>query len=192
MHNTLHLDRATRPRDASATLRHVQYLLGGLMATMTLLAAGWRRPLAGPYLALFLGALVVVMLLLCPVCHLHYFSMMLPLVMGLVAASWRDRFNDRIAISLVALLWINAIGNGIPNLPGLELARDVGVAMYATLALWIVALVVLWRRPASEEPHAKSLVNSWCGPSGQELSSTGSPQIAAWVQTGNPCPSRVG
>ena len=100
LHNTLHLDRATRPADASPAVAGVSYLLGGLLTAVTLWAGGWRRRLQGPDVPLYFGALILVMLLLCPVCHLHYFSMAVPLVMGLLAAAGsaarrRDSVGDR-------------------------------------------------------------------------------------------------
>jgi hypothetical protein len=39
------------------------------------------------------------------------------------------------------------VANTLPHLPGLELLRDVGIASYATLLLWLAAVVVLHRKP---------------------------------------------
>src|SRR5262249_7020106 len=81
MHNTLNFDRATRPRQAAPAVRRAHWLIGALLTGLTLLAAGRRRR-DGPATVVLLGALLVLMLLLSPVCHLHYFCLWLPLVMG--------------------------------------------------------------------------------------------------------------
>ncbi len=111
LHNSLHLDPATRPPQASPLIRLIAMLGGGLLTALTLWAAGWQGsrsappnalsppPLSPPYeggegggrergneLLLF-GLLVVDMLLLCPVCHRPYFCLLLPLVMAVVVRS---------------------------------------------------------------------------------------------------------
>jgi hypothetical protein len=146
MHSGLHPERATRPPDASPRLRRVSYLLGGLMTAATLWVMRRRR--SGPDVPISFGALVLVMLLLCPICHLHYFSMAVPLVVGLVAASWDRTPAPRLAGWLAAVLLANVVVNALPNLPKLELLRDRALAGYMGLALWAVAVIVLWLRPA--------------------------------------------
>ena len=37
---------------------------------------------------IFVGTLLLIMLLLSPVCHTHYFALAVPLLMGLLALSW--------------------------------------------------------------------------------------------------------
>jgi hypothetical protein len=173
MHNALHMAQALQtgdpPRDkglyywltwerlgrapqpAPAT-RLAHWLLGGALTGLTLLASGWRRP--GRYATLFgLGSLTLLMPLLSPVCHLHYFCLALPLVMGLLWNSWDDPALDvrgsRIGPGLALLLAVHFVGNTVPRLPGLELLRDLGVATYACMLLWLVAVVLLWRQSRS-------------------------------------------
>ena len=59
------------------------------------------------------------------------------------------------------LLIVNWIGNVLPNLPGQELLREVGVAGYATALLWLTTCIMLWkrsRRPvAAPQPQCESL-----------------------------------
>ena len=43
LHNTLYLNRATRPNEASAATRTIALIVGGLLTALTLWAAGWRR-----------------------------------------------------------------------------------------------------------------------------------------------------
>jgi hypothetical protein len=144
LHNTLYLDRATRPPRHGAPVRLAHWLGGAAMFAVTLLAAG-RAGGHGPRPLLLLGALALVMVLLSPVCHLHYFCLALPLIMGLTAWAWEVNGSARLGAGLTMLLAVNFLGNGVTHLPGAELARDLGLAGYATLLLWSVAVAVLWR-----------------------------------------------
>jgi hypothetical protein len=149
LHNSLHLDRWTRPAEASPALRRLSYLLGGLLTVITCWAADRPRAPAGPDLPLFFGALILVMLLLCPVCHLHYFCFSIPLIIGLVAVAWERRPAPQLGLGLTLLLAANFIGNALPVIPGLELLRDLGIAMYAALLLWGTAVILLCQMAAN-------------------------------------------
>jgi hypothetical protein len=161
LHNTLHLDRYTRPANASARVRQTAYLLGGLMTAATLWAVRRKPRLTGPDVPLLQGALILNMLLLCPVCHLHYFCMALPLVMGLVAWAWEHGAAFPFSWCLLALLTANVIVNAVPNFRGMELVRDLGLAMYMALLLWGAAILLLPRKrfgpSGSNLPAAPSL-----------------------------------
>jgi hypothetical protein len=149
LHNTLHLDRATRPGQASAAVRLASLLAGGLLTLAPLLVARRRRGEGGAGAVIFLGALVLNMLLLCPVCHLHYFCLALPLVMGMLALSWEGAPTPGLGVGWVSLLAVNVVANALPLFPGLELLRDAGLAMYAALLLWTAGLVLWARSPAA-------------------------------------------
>jgi hypothetical protein len=146
IHNTLHGDRLTRPPYPSDAVRWAQRLLCGAMTLLTLAAAGWRRPLGATGTVLFFGAVVLTMLLSSPVCHLHYFCLSVPLVMALLAGTWERNAQLGAGLGLKLLLVANVIANALPNLPGLEVLRDIGLAMYAALALWATACWSLWRQ----------------------------------------------
>jgi hypothetical protein len=146
LHNTLHPDSSQRPHRASVTVRLVSYLLGGLLTLATLGAGGWRPHSAGVDVVLFFGVLVLDMLLVSPVCHLHYFSLELPLVMALLAQHWQRREGLSPGIWLAAILGINVLALLLPNLPEMFLCRDCGCAMYGSLLLWLTAIVLLSRR----------------------------------------------
>jgi hypothetical protein len=150
-HNTLHLDRASRLaeyRTPAPATRLVHWLTGGVLTLLTLLALGRHDPADRPSLA-GLGALLLVMILISPVCHLHYFCLALPLVMGLMALAWDRQANGTAApgvrTALAALLILNGVINLLPHLPGLELLRDTGAATYMALVLWLTAVAVLCR-----------------------------------------------
>jgi hypothetical protein len=146
MHNTLHYHSAIRPPKASPAVRLVSHLLGGLLTLATLWAAGWRRRDDGLDIVLFFGLLVLNMLLISPVCHLHYFSLALPLVMALLAQRWQRREVLGLGWGLLTLLGIFTVVNLLPNLPNMNLLRDCGSAMYGSLALWLTGIVLLRRR----------------------------------------------
>jgi alpha-1,2-mannosyltransferase len=143
LHNTLHANAATRPPKASPAVRLVSHLLGGLLTLTTLWAFGWRRRGDGVDLVLFFSALVLNMLLISPVCHLHYFSLALPLVMALLVERWRHHEALTWSGPLWVLLGVNALANLLPNLPNMNLLRDCGSAMYGSLLLWLTAIVLL-------------------------------------------------
>jgi alpha-1,2-mannosyltransferase len=149
IHNTLHLDRNTRPNVASDAVRRTHWLLGAVFTALTLVAG--RRATKGPALVIFAGALILIMILLSPVCHLHYFALSVPLVIGLLAWSWEKQAMPRLSGYFLALMGVEVIGNTLPLLPHrFEFFKDTGLAMYAALVLWLVGCVVLcrtgWRR----------------------------------------------
>jgi hypothetical protein len=146
LHNSLNYNPATRPPKASPAVRISTMLAGAALTGLTLLAAGWRRndePLA---VVLLFASLVVNMLLLSPVCHLHYFCLVVPLAMALLAKRWERQETLALGTALTLALVFNAVANLLPQFPRFQGLRDVGVAMYATLLLWTVGIVLLWRR----------------------------------------------
>ncbi len=88
LHNSVYPNSYDRPREILPAARQGHWLIGGLLTLLTL-SAGWKhRHSRGPALAILVGALILVMLLLSPVCHTHYFALLVPLVMGILALSW--------------------------------------------------------------------------------------------------------
>jgi hypothetical protein len=146
MHNTLHLDRNHRPNEASPAVRRAHLVLVGLFTLLTLAAAG-RRPDSGPAVTFFVGALTIIMVLASPVCHTHYFTLSLPLVLVLLFAEVERRGRTEVGWGLIALFALQVAGNVLPLLPVFEPLKDAGLAMYTALTLWLVACVALWRRP---------------------------------------------
>jgi hypothetical protein len=151
IHNNLHPDRNRRPSVASPEVRRLHWVVGGGLTLLTLLAAGRRRDSAIGE-TLFVGALVVNMILLSPVCHLHYFVLSLFLAMGLAAAAWERQGTCRMTPGLWLMLVLNVAANIPPHVPGMEPLRDCGLATAAALSLWAAGLITLarMRRPAGE------------------------------------------
>jgi hypothetical protein len=146
LHNTLHLDPATRPTQVARGVRLVSLAAGGGLTLLVLLAAGWRRPQDGCREVIFFGALILNMLLLSPVCHLHYFCLAVPLIGGLIAARWEQTGVPLLGLALSLLLGTFVVANTLPHFPVFQVLRDAGLAMYGSLALWCAGVVVLWRR----------------------------------------------
>jgi hypothetical protein len=150
IHTAVHLDRGKRPRIVAGPIRNAHWGLAAVLTLFTLLAAGRRKADDPIATVLLLSALTVMMMLTSPVCHLHYFSLLLPLTAGLLAASWERRRTAVNSASLGAgialLLSLNIVCNAVPRFPNMELVRELGMAAYATLFLWLAACVVLWRR----------------------------------------------
>jgi Glycosyltransferase family 87 len=173
LHNTLHPIRAERPAHPTALVRWIPRLVGLLMTVLTLIAGGHRRNDSGLNTVLLFGALVINMLLLSPICHMHYFSLCVIVVMGLMAAAWekngtgdtaKRRNGDDLsrhfagsprrrfaAFGLSFLLAVNFIVYVLPNVPGWLVLRDLGLAMYPVFLLWLVGTLVLWQRRRSEQ-----------------------------------------
>jgi hypothetical protein len=148
LHNTLHYDLATRPHKASAELRLLSYMIGGLLTLTALGAFGRRRREDGIDIVLFFGLLVLNMLLISPVCHLHYYSLPLPLVMALLANRWQKREGLSLGPWLWAVLIVNTVGIFLPQLPEMNIFRDCGSAMYGSLFVWLMGVAVLLQRRA--------------------------------------------
>ena len=144
-HNTMYPDPATRPREPSRAVRCAHWLAGGLLTVVTLLLARLRND--APSVVITFGALTAIMLLVSPVCHLHYFCLSLPLAMGSLAAVWEGQGNSLARMGMITVLIIYAIANALPHFPALQLVRDCGLATYATLLLWLVGMLILWKRP---------------------------------------------
>lgn len=141
VHNMRYADRATRPVTADASTRILHVLFAGLMTIVTLVA-GSRSDLKEPQRgALALTGLFVPMLLSSPVCHLHYFVLLMPLVVALLAAHLVN--GHRVRPALAGTLVIVFFTQLLPRIPGLETARDIGVASFGALLLWAASIIEL-------------------------------------------------
>jgi hypothetical protein len=151
IHNTIYPDRLQRPPHPSATVRWVHRILCGLMTLVVLGAAGWRRTSSAAATVLFAGVLGLTMVLMSPVCHLHYFCLSVLPVVGLVAAAWDRHGRPLLGLRLFLLLVVNVAGNSLPHLPDLELLREVGLAMYPALLVWAMGCIELWRQTRTQQ-----------------------------------------
>ncbi|CAN5269914.1 hypothetical protein BH10PLA2_BH10PLA2_10440 [soil metagenome] len=150
LHNTLHPHRWYRPNQATKLVVWSARILGLALTGLTLLAYGWRQKRDGLDSLILLSCLVLCMLLLSPICHLHYFTLSILVVMGLLLAEWEKRSDLHLTTGLLLLLAVNVLSNALPNFDGLEVFRDLGLAMYAGIGLWLAGVGLLWRRRAQE------------------------------------------
>lgn len=165
IHNSLYLDRPTRPRNATSAVKLIHWATGGLLTLISLSAAGWKPLRSARAQVLFLGLITMNMLLLSPVCHLHYYCLILPLVAGLIAVNWERTGTLAIDKPLACVLALNLITGLIPALPGMEVTRDIGLASYGQLVLWFMGCRALWHETRTSEGNLASRLDRACRPS---------------------------
>jgi hypothetical protein len=143
--NVLHPNINERPTKLPAWAEW-NHRIAGLLLTAITLAAGFRSGFRSDWSQVaLLGSLIFLMCVLSPVCHLHYFTYMLPLVMALLAQRWEFRRDLDMGPLLVVLLSLMFFANLLPQLPRMELVlRDVGLPLYVGLGIWFLAMRRLW------------------------------------------------
>jgi hypothetical protein len=156
LHNTLYPDPQTRPPHPAPAVRAVHWLGGGLLTAITLCVARGRRD-DGPAAVITFGALLIVMVLLSPVCHLHYFSLAIPLVLGVQAAAYDGGETSGWQRTRWVVAAVNVVANILPRCPGMQPLRDGGLAMYATLLLWLVGLLVISTRSRKQSVEQRKV-----------------------------------
>ena len=128
------------PHETSGLTRAGHWMIGAILTLTTLMATRGRR-LRGNDFVLFCGSLIVVMVLISPMCHLHYFCFAMPLVLGLLHHEWRDQTGIAIGKRLKWLLILHIAGGAFPLI--FEDYRKLGVAPLTTLPLWFEAIRAL-------------------------------------------------
>jgi hypothetical protein len=131
----------SKPLEPWATPAH--WIISLLLTATALLAAGWRGRGSPLKEELFVGSLAVIMVLASPVSHLHYFTLTIPLAMGLVMAGRNGAVYPR--RKWLWLLAAFAAASAIPLIPGLEALRDLGLASFGALALWCAGTITVGR-----------------------------------------------
>ena len=160
MHNAQYLTipQNQRPADPSGAVRLSHWLLGAALTLIVCLAAGWRRggkPLGEMF---FLGLLVMLMMFLSPVCHLHYFAWLIPVIMGSMLLHWEHRRSLALSAGWLALVILNNIVHGGAHMtesPWIRLIfRDLGLSTWMGMAIGVIGAIHLWRltRPATIKP----------------------------------------
>lgn len=144
--HTLHLGEKTPTPDKSEKLAH--WIISFLLVCITLLVEKLRRKDDAIFRNLFLGTLIVIMLPIIPICHPHYFCMVLPLVLTLLAAKWE--FDQKLPIGrglgLVLIFFaLSHIFTVLP--PPFYILRNLGLVTYGALVLWGAGLAAMWTWP---------------------------------------------
>ncbi len=145
LHNYQYWGRlGSRPAQPAAWARAAHWLIGGVLSLAILLAAGWRRDDDPVRCLLFLAGLLLTMTLITPVSHLHYFSLALPLVLGLYFMGLHERPGRLLPRpAIVALLASAALGYALPSIPIWEGRREAGLPMVVSLLLLVGALIFM-------------------------------------------------
>jgi hypothetical protein len=157
MHKTVHLHVLIPPPRPAAWMKACHWLIGAAMtlATLLFLSRHWGNALA---IMAGVGMLSLVMVLLSPVCHLHYFTVGVPVVMALMG-----RFTLQGSLGVRLGMWCLflaiAASWSLPMIPGLGIMRNVGVPMYAALTLWLTGWLTRWQI-ATREPAVNVDVRS--------------------------------
>lgn len=117
-----------------APLTRLAHWLCVLALVVAVLRGGDARREAGAPLLLRTARLMLAMVVSCPVCHLHYLTLGVPLALCLTHSEAVEdgRSSDK------CLLTAFFLAAGLPMLPGLAALRDVGVATAAVVTLCLV------------------------------------------------------
>lgn len=146
IHNWRHPDRDVRPKTASPETKLAHWTIGAFLTLLTV-TLGLPRANGPPADSLVvLGCLNVIMLLLTPVSHMHYYALAYPLVAGLWLKGMAERPGALTPDSRTMAVLISwCVLTSAPLLPGelCERLREGGLAVVATLGLWAYGLATL-------------------------------------------------
>jgi hypothetical protein len=152
LHKSMHLHLAKMPPRPATWVKLAHWSIGAVLTLLTLPLLR-RRQTDGLALVAGVGMLALVMVMLSPVCHLHYFTVGLPVVLAVSA-----RLYDKAALAGKAALAFLFVGMmaawSAPMIPGLGVLRDVGVPLAGALLLWLLGLVTFWPVRTKQEAPA--------------------------------------
>ena len=143
LHHYEYWNPATRPPHAGPEVRTAHVVIGVLLILATLFAAGWRKRDDAQRDLIFLGALCLLMVILSPMAHTHYFCLAIPLMMGLTGL----RFSRK--PGMMALLAVVGAAFALTMIPFWEHRREAGFSLIGSLILCLVAIRTLAQKPAS-------------------------------------------
>jgi hypothetical protein len=99
---------------------------------------------------------------LSPVCHLHYFAWLIPVIMGSLLLHWEHRRTLALSTGWLTLLILNNvvhIGAHMTEHPTIRLiVRDLGLSTWVGMAIGVVGMVHLRRltREVQDEPRIRA------------------------------------
>ena len=152
IHNIRNPGVHPRPAELAPSTRVAHWVLSFLLLAVTLRIGLKHRAAPAADQGVFLGALVLVMLLMTPASHQHYFAMALPAAAGLWLKGLADRPGQlypspRVWVPLVVF----AAGTALPLFPGdfFRQVREYGLGTAATLVLWAASVSAVGRDTAA-------------------------------------------
>ena len=134
IHNWIHPVKQSRPPRAHPLTKLVHWAIGGLL-TLSLLIAYFNSRLAEAERDLFfLGGLTMIMLIISPVSHTHYFCLALPGVVGTLERNLRPGTVLLPSSILMALICAGLLF-ALPMLPIGSFRREIGLSLLGCLLL---------------------------------------------------------
>ena len=141
-HSIRHPDPYNRPLNSDKVSKGIHYLIGAVMILITGFVAR-RNPSAVDHAAgalIIFGALCIIMVHLAPASHMHYYVMMLPTAMGIAAQDLARRpaaAVPRRGVIAILVTWALLVGvSMVDTSPFCVRLREVGLAVWSTVALW--------------------------------------------------------
>ena len=147
LHKTIYLGRADIPPQPAGWMKLLHLLIAATMTGALFWGEAGLGRASGQLLFGKLVLLTMVMVMVCPVCHLHYFIVTLPLFM-IVRARMETKTDWRGYRLWIVLTVTFVLALSVPMIPGVLILRDVGVPLAGALACWFAGLVALWKEPA--------------------------------------------
>ncbi|NNM87549.1 MAG: DUF2029 domain-containing protein [Phycisphaerae bacterium] len=154
--HTIHFGHLTPAPDEAVKITH--WSLSAVLVALTIFV-GWRMKTDDAIARnVFLGTLIAIMLPIIPICHPHYFCMVLPLPMALLASQWEHDHKLPIGWGLGWVLILFAVSHILTVLPRpFAYLRDLGLVMYADVILWAAGMLWMWRFRSSEPSGQQSV-----------------------------------
>ena len=149
VHNWTYSEPSERPEEMHPAGKAAYLLLGFAMTFLTLWpgrkSGGATTQVAHPF-----ACLIVLMAIFSPVCHRHYLLFCLPIVMSLLASTWKNQPTNRLPWWLTASFIVFNVTMFLAYMPDLEaFAKDRCIALFTTLPLWVIPVWLLWREPST-------------------------------------------
>jgi hypothetical protein len=156
LHNWMYAGVAPRPEMHAAG--KAAYVLFGLAMTFVTLWPGGRAD-SSLVRGHAIAALILLMAILSPVCHSHYFLFCMPMAMSLLAHAWHRQASAKVPWLLISCFVIFNVTMAIAYLPGMEILKDRCAALFAALPLWIIPVIQMWKAAPAEtqEVHSNEL-----------------------------------
>ena len=138
----------TRPDQPSSTTKLWHWGICGAMLLTTIgvtIVANRRQKLTPAQWLVALGTLIVVMLVTVPTSHMHYYAIVLPMLVGLTTHATKDRRQAIPTWPMLLLLIFWGVAVALCTLDDgiFETLRHFGLAVWATVLLWGVGMASL-------------------------------------------------
>jgi hypothetical protein len=151
----------TKGFDAPRFAKAGHLLLAVTLVIATLWAAGWQRRDFDPIgEAIFFAILCVIMLPIAPTCHPHYFMLMIPLVMAVLATFLGPQGRTRMGSGWLLIFTALPLSHILTSAPPIQFLRDIGLVTWTAMALAMSATVLLHNRRREFASDASSPANS--------------------------------